>query len=142
MDAAVQAFKDKTAEKAAAKQKSLAAVGEAKLAEHEGRTADAERAWATVAEYGMEGIEGECHKALQAMADAYVAANPERFVMFEEYVTPEGNDHVVKAISVMSTAGMEEAALELTMFERAKFERVQRVGATVRAVTKPARNGD
>lgn len=161
MDTAVQAFKDKMAEKAAAKQKTLAAVGEAKLAEYKAFVAehgrepaakegqnlpDELRAWAdshpvaaaapfwdTVAEYGIkDGEEGKAFAEMQAMADAYVKAHPEQFVNVQEYVKTGGSDEIVKLISLMSKAGMEEEELKLTMFELANFER-QQIGVVTQA---------
>ena len=69
MDAAVQAFKDKKAEKAAVKAEVLAALGRAKLAEAKGRDASAD--WAIVERQGFRsGTEGRLHNELQAMLDA------------------------------------------------------------------------
>jgi hypothetical protein len=109
MDAAVEAFKDEMGKKAAAKQKALVAVGSGD--------------WDTVAEYGINGEEGKAFAEMQAMADAYVEANASKFAAFEQYVTPEGNEQLVKLIATLGKSDMEEAALELTMFELAKFER-------------------
>lgn len=125
MDAEVQAFVDKMAEKAAHKAVAMAALGEAKLAEHEGRESDAARAWDVVVASGMGGEEGRCHEELQAMADAYVAAHPEQFVAFEQYLNPEGKDKLILLIASLGKAGMAEEAAKLTMLERAKFERVK-----------------
>ncbi len=115
MDAEVQAFKDKLAEKAAAKAKVMEALGAAD--------------WKTVEQYGVNGVEGKCVAEMQAMADAYVKAHPEQFV------TVKGTDFesVIKMITLLKQAGMEEAKLALTMYELATFER-QQIGVA----TKPA----
>jgi len=127
MDAAVQAFKDKMAEKAAAKQKALAAAGKGD--------------WDTVAEYGIDGgVEGTAFAELQAMADAYVEANASKFTAFEQYLTPEGNEQIVVLIAALGKSGMEEAALELTMFELAKFAR-QSFGVAPKATLRLGNGG-
>lgn len=115
MDADVQAFDDKLAEKAAAKAKALSAVGAGD--------------WDTVAKYGINGVEGQCMAEAQAMADAYVAAHPEQFVAVQN---EEDVEKVVKLIDLFNAAGMEEAALAMTMFELAHFER-QEIGVATRA---------
>lgn len=115
MDADVQAFKDKMAEKATAKATVMAAV--------------AEQDWATVASYGINGVEGRCMAEAQAMADAYVAAHPDQFASVKD---EDDVEKVVKLIDLFNAAGMEEAALAMTMFELAHFER-QEIGVATRA---------
>lgn len=111
MDPAIQAFKDKMAEKADAKAKVMAAVGK--------------EDWATVEEYGVNGVEGAAMAAAQTLADDYVAAHPEEFVT----VRGESFESVVKLITAFKQAGMEEARLKLTMYELATYER-QQIGVT------------
>lgn len=138
MDAAVQAFKDKMAEKQRHKGVALAAAGQAKKAELDGQ--DASSLWETVATEGIDGLEGKCMAEAQAMADAYVEAHPEKFVAFEQYLTPEGNEQLVRLIGALGKSGMEEAALELTMFELAKFER-QSFGVAPQATVRLGNGG-
>lgn len=128
MDAAVQAFKDKMAEKRAAKEKTLAAV--------------AVKDWDAVAKYGINGgEEGKAFAEMQKMADAYVKANASQFAHVAEYVNPEGHEPLVKLISLMSTAGMEEEVLKLTMFELASFER-QQIGVAASAQVRLVGKGN
>lgn len=133
MDPAVQAFKDKMAEKAAAKQKVMEALGRARLN-------DDPKDWAIVEKEGVNGTEGAAMAEMQKMADAYVKANPDQFVNVAGYVSPEGQDNIIQLISVFSQAGMEEEVLKLTMFELAKFER-QEIGVQTRAKVRVG-NGD
>lgn len=137
MDPAVQAFKDKSEEKRQHKAVALAAAGQARLAESKGQAAAS--LWETVATEGINGLEGQCFREMQRLADEYVAANAGDFAAFEEYVTSEGNEQLVQLIAATGKSGMEELALKLTMFELARFER-QKFGvaaqATVRLVGK------
>ncbi len=125
MNAELQAYQDKIDEKASHKMAAMVALGQAKLAEHEGRQSDADAAWAIVMARGMNGDEGRCHDELQEMADAYVDAHPEQFAAFEQYVNPEGKDKLVQLIASLGKAGMKEEALKLIIFERSRFERVK-----------------
>lgn len=125
MDAAVQAFKDKMAERSEAKAKCVAALGRATLT-------DNAKDWEAVAQFGVKGDEGRCNLELQAMADAYVKAHPEQFAAVVGSVNAEGHEQVVKLIDLYYGAGMEESALALTMFELASFER-QEIGVATRA---------
>jgi hypothetical protein len=126
MDAEIQAFKDKMAEKAAAKAKVMAAVGE--------------EDWATVAEQGINGVEGKAMAEAQAIADKYVKAHPEQFAAVMDYSTTDEQVQLVTLIDLMSKSGMEEAALALTMFELARFER-QEIGVATKAKVRLG-NGD
>src|ERR1041385_1295848 len=121
MDPEVQAFKDAMAEKAAAKAKVMAAVGE--------------QDWDTVAKEGISGTEGKAMSKAQKIADDYVKAHPDKFSNVAAYVNPDGLDKIVNLITIMQNAGMEDAALELTMFELASFER-QTIGATPKATVR------
>ncbi len=87
MDKDVQAFKDKMAEKAAAKEKVMEALGAARLAESQGK--DASKFWEVVAEQGIKGVEGKAMAEAQKLADAYVQAHPEQFALLADQVTPE-----------------------------------------------------
>lgn len=138
MDPAVQAFKDKMAEKAAAKQKALAAAGEARFVELQGR--DASAFWDVVADYGIDGAEGRAFAEMQHMADAYVEANPGQFTAVEHLVTPEGNEQLVLMIAALGKAGQEEYALKLTMFELATFDR-QQFGVTPKPALRLVNGG-
>ena len=136
MDPAVQAFKDKKAEKAAVKAEVLAALGRAKLAEAKGQDASAD--WAIVEREGFRsGTEGRLHNELQQMADAFVEAHPELFANVEHLVNPEGHHRLVRMISIFRQEGLEEEALRLEMFERARFER-QEIGQAIRAKVRMA----
>jgi hypothetical protein len=149
MDPAVQAFKDKWAEKSAAKQESLVATGYAKLAEHNADVAledtdrarylaEADQHWAVVATRGHAGAEGKLEAEAFAMAEEYVDAHPEQFASFERYVNPDDHDLLVTLITALSKNGREEEALKLTMFELARFER-QHFGQRLQAVAKVRR---
>jgi hypothetical protein len=135
MNTEIEAFVDKKREKREAKARSLAALGEAKAAEAEGR--DASSAWAAVAAQGhTTGIEGQCDKELQAMADAYVAAHPDDYAFFERFVRPDGTadeqekaqDALVGMINTFRRAGDTESQVKAEMFELARFPR-KNIGA-------------
>lgn len=125
MNSELKAYQDKIDEKAVHKQATMVALGQAKLAEHEGRQSDADAAWDIVVSRGMSGDEGKCHEELQEMADAYYDAHPEEFAAFEQYATVDGKDKLVQLIAALGKAGMKEEALKLIIFERTKFERVK-----------------
>lgn len=126
MDSQVQAFKDAMDEKAAAKAKVMAAVGE--------------QDWATVAKEGINGNEGKAMAKAQQIADDFVKNHPEKFTTVTAYVNPNGLEKIVELISIFQKAGMEETALELTMFELASFER-QTIGATPQATVRMGNGG-
>lgn len=127
MDPEVQAFKDAMAEKAAAKyDKVMPAVA----------TGD----WKTVESHGINGSEGKAMAKAQKIADEFVKNHPEKFETVKAYVTPDGLGKIVELIDIFRNAGMEETALELTMFELASFER-QTIGAISQAVVRMG-NGD
>lgn len=135
MDSQVQAFKDKMAEKAEAKQKVMAAVGE--------------KDWKAVATHGISGKEGQLFAEAEQIAKDYVANNEAQFAMAASYSDPvqsadenglTGHDKLVSLIDLFSKAGDEESALKLTMFELVKFER-QEIGVTHRAKVRLG-NGD
>ncbi len=130
MEKQLEAFIAKKKEKAEAKAKSLAAVGEARLAESEGRNAD--EAWAVVAEFGFaEGLEGKCHAELQQMADDYVSKNAGLYEFFERFIRPDGtpqeqeaaHDALVGLINTFRRAGDTESQIKAEMFELARFPR-------------------
>lgn len=131
----LQQFRDLMADKAAAKQLVMAALGRARLAEHNGQDASAD--WAIVDEKGVNGIEGEKMAAAQALADATVAAHPELFSHLEQYVNPDGMEQLVKLTSLSRDAGMEDEATAITMFELARFDR-QQIGVQTRGVVRLA----
>lgn len=126
MDPEVQAFRDAMAEKAAAKAKAMAAVG----------TMD----WETVAKEGINGNEGKAMTKAQKIADDYVKSHPDKFANVAAYVTPDGLEKIVNLISIMQNAGLEDAAVELVMFELASFER-QTIGATPKATVRLGNGG-
>lgn len=126
MDAQVQAFKDAMAAKAEAKAKVMEAVGKGD--------------WATVESQGIRGAEGKAMAEAQAIADKYVKDNAEQFAQVADYATTDEQSQLVTLIDLMSKAGMEEAALKLTMFELARFER-QEIGAQAKAKVRLG-NGD
>jgi len=136
MDADVQAFIDKWAEKSAAKRELMVALGEAKLADYEGRDADARKHWATVEAKGMHGHEGKAYAEAFALAEAYVAGHPDQFISFESYVNPESHDMLVKLCGVMGKAGRYEEEAKLQMFELVRFER-QHIGQAMQVVVRP-----
>ncbi len=142
MDALVQEFIDTEVAKGIAKNKSLAAVGAAKLAETKGDTLSADAAWATVAEQGMkEGIEGQLHQKLQELADTYVESNPNQFLSFITLGNPDRLEDLVALIDAMRSRGLLEEATKLTMFERHHFER-QHIGSRVQAQLRLGRGGN
>lgn len=125
----LETFKQLMAEKAAAKELTMKALGEAKIAEWNGK--DATKAWADVEKYGMSGVEGEKAAAMQKLADEIVDGHPDLFAMLRMYV-PDGGDELVKIAGAFSAAGQEDQALLVTIFELASFER-QEFGVTTRA---------
>ena len=112
MDPAIQAFNDKLAEKAAAKQVVLKELGDAIAA---GQSADSV-SWATV-----EAKQAE----LQAIADKFVKDHPELFAHLDSLATPEGQVKLVGLVQTMRKAGLYDEATVAAMFEMAKFERQQ-----------------
>lgn len=135
MNAEVQAFVDKWAEKTAAKYDSLEAVGEAKLAELKGDDKKAKAAWKVVEKRGFtQGDEGDLYGAAYDLAEAYVDGHPAEFASFEQWVSPDGGGHetLVRLIDTLREHGREEEAAKLTMFELVRFER-QQIGGEVRA---------
>jgi hypothetical protein len=136
----LQAFEDKKREKAEAKAKVLTALGEAKAAELEGRKSDADAAWAIVAAQGISGgVEGQAAAAMQAMADAYVAAHPDEYAFFERFIRPDGTpdeqekaqDALVGMVNAFRRAGDTESQVKAEMFELARFPR-KNIGARSR----------
>jgi hypothetical protein len=133
----------------------MVAVGEAKLAEFQGRTADANTAWDVVAQYGINGEEGAAMDEAQSIADSYVATHPEQVAYLEPYrdpdfqttiirdgvaVTVSGHEAIVTMISLARQSGLEEAALIITMFELASFER-QKIGVAVQIQARSINSG-
>lgn len=131
-------FRQLAAEKSAAKELALDAVGRAKLAESQGKDASAE--WAIVAHQGLSGVEGEKFAAMQSLADATVEAHPELFAHLESYANPAGQDHLVKMASAFRVLGLEDEKTAVTMFELAHFERKQ-IGVVTQAQMRSARGG-
>lgn len=132
MDAEVQAFIDKQAEKAAHKEAVMVALGEAKLAEWQGR--DASAYWDTVISRGINGDEGKAFAEMAEMAEAYVAAHEAEFAAFEHFVVSdnptladEGHRKLVALIDNLRQTGSDELCAKLTMFELVRFER-QNIG--------------
>ena len=127
MDPQIQAFKDALDEKAAAKyNKVMPAVGNMD--------------WDTVAKEGVNGTEGKAMAKAQKIADDYVKAHADKFTTVAAYVNPGGLEKIVNLIDIFRNAGMEEAALELTMFELSSFER-QNIGATPQATVRLGNGG-
>ena len=127
MDSQVEAFKQAMAEKAAAKyDKVMPAVA----------TGD----WKTVEANGVNGAEGQAMAKAQQIADDFVKNHPEKFETVKAYVNPDGLTKIVELIDIFRNAGMEETALELTMFELASFER-QTIGATPQATVRLGNGG-
>lgn len=152
MNAEVQAYIDKWAEKTAAKAEALAALGAAKLADWNAENAltDSDRKkyeqeaaahWDVVIKRGMKGEEGRLYAEAFALAEAYVAAHPEQFASFEQYVNPDDHDLLVTLASAMSTAGRKEEQAKLTMFELVRFERKNVTQAMQAVVRKPNPGG-
>lgn len=126
MDAQVQAFKDAMAAKAEAKAKVMEALGK--------------QDWATVESQGISGAEGKAMADAQKIADKYVKEHAAEFAAVADYSTTDEQTQLVSLIDLMSKAGMEEAALKLTMFELAHFER-QQIGVATQAKVRLG-NGD
>lgn len=148
MDPAVQAFIDKWAEKSAAKQVVLAALGAAKLADWKAENAltpadakphlaEAERQWAIVEARGARsGDEGRAYDEAFALAEAFVEAHPELVAVGAAFVAPddatadEKNTKHQLLVTLIAEAGKRgdvELATKLTMFELVSFER-QHIG--------------
>lgn len=149
MNAEVQAFIDKWAEKSASKAAAMSALGSAKLAdwkaeqaltdgERQRYSAEAADYWQAVVNRGMKGDEGRLYDEAYALAEAYLDAHPEQFVSFERYVNPDDHDLLVTLITALSKSGRAEEAAKLTMFELVRFER-QHFGQRLQAVAKVRR---
>jgi hypothetical protein len=142
MDAEVKAFIDKRAEKLAAKEKAIIALGNANAYEAQGKTAEAAAAFETVAEQGRAtGIEGKCDADMQKMADAYVMAHPELFTHLQPYILPDGTakeqeqaqDTVVALAAMFHKAGDYESEARVMMWELAYFPR-KSIGSAMKVV--------
>ena len=133
MNTDVQAFVDKWAEKTAAKQDVLDALGQAKAYEAQGIDASGE--WAIVEKRGINGDEGRLYEEAVAIAEAYVTAHPEQFVMFEDLVASERHGDLVEVMSALRERRREEEVAKLTMFELVRFER-QHIGQAMQVVTR------
>lgn len=139
MDADVQAFVDKWAEKSAAKAVTLAALGAAKQADYKASVAETPEArarweaksaeqWAIVESSGINGgEEGRLYDEAFALAEAYVAAHPEQFASFSAY----DFDLVHAIATAFKLQGRKEEAAKITMFELVTFER-QHIGQAVK----------
>ena len=127
MSAETEAFRTVWAEKSAAKERVMEALGRAKLAERDGKSAAAD--WKIVADQGMTtGVEGMKQAEAQAMADGLFTNHPELFTFF--------TDKTVEQLCTLADAyramGLEDDLTLLTMYELARFER-QHIGGTVKA---------
>lgn len=72
-----------------------------------------------------------------ALADAYVAANPDQFTepMLAEAVAERKLDNLVHAIEVLRDAGLHEREWQLMAFELSTFHR-QEIGGAVQPVLR------
>lgn len=151
MNAEVQAFIDKWAEKSAAKAEVLVALGAAKqfdwkaenaLTDKEAKqhSAAASEQWGIVESRGIHGDEGRLYEEALALAEAYVESHPEQFISFEDYVHPDNHDLLVQLIATMSKAGRPEEAAKLTMFELTRFER-KNITQAIKVGIRKTRNG-
>ena len=139
MDPDVQAFIDKQAERAAAKEKVMEALGRAKIADHLGKDSTAD--WAIVTEQGSpDGVEGRCSAEMLAMAEAYVAAHPDTFAFLNHFATPYRHDDLVRMIDAFREQGLVEQTQLAVMFELVKFERKQ-IGGEMKAKMRVGNGG-
>jgi hypothetical protein len=139
-------FRAAWAEATAAKEKVMGALGEAKLAEKEGRDTDAEAAWGVVMANGMsEGVEGAKKAEARSIADAWVDANPERVEEIKslakayQQLNPALNltdqQACVPYIDVLRAAGDQDKLTEVKMYLLSAFE-PQHIGGTVQATVR------
>jgi hypothetical protein len=126
MNTELEKIRDTWAKKTEAKAKALAAAGEARLAEKEGR--DPAAFWNTWERNGIEGQEKRLSDEHLALADKYVADHPEEFTEYENKTLEE----LVGAVSVLRAAGMDEAVQRIEVWLRHHFE-PQNIGGEVRA---------
>lgn len=131
----VQQFRDIWAAKVAAKEKVMAALGQALIFDRDGVPSDSE--WAIVEAQGMaSGVEGKKQAEAQKLCDDLYLAHPEYFSTLEG----KDSEQIVTLIDLYLKAGLEDDATLATMYELAKFER-QQIGAKLTArVRLPGRN--
>lgn len=123
----VSQFRQVWAEKTAAKEKVMAALGDAALAERDGK--DAKKFTNVVAKQGHEnGTEGEKQAEAQALADALVVSHPELFTFLEG----QTQEAIVSLVDAFRAAGNEDMVTLATIYELAHWER-QNIGGTVQA---------
>lgn len=132
MHESISAFLEAKAKKAAAKELSMTATGEAKLAERENRSADAEAAWSRVAEHGFRGgSEGAAFAEMQRIADEYVQAHDGDLALLKGYLKPdatpaeqhEAQEKLIGMVEFLRENGQPEASAIAEMFELAYFPR-------------------
>lgn len=128
MNSELQAIKNKWAEKTAAKERALAAMGEAYLAERDGRTADAGEAWARWQVDGIQGAEKALADEQLEMCKSYVEAHSDEFEKVKDLTIEE----CVSALSVFRAAGYDEDAQRLEVWLRYHFE-PQHIGGPMQA---------
>ena len=126
MNAELEAIKDTWRKKTEAKARALEAVGEAKLAEKEGR--DSSKFWATWEKNGIEGLEKKLADEQLALCEAYVTAHPEEFTEIQNMSLEE----CVTALEVFRKAGMEDSEWRVEAWLRHHFE-PQNIGGEARA---------
>lgn len=132
MNAELQAIKDAHDAANEAKHKSLVAVGEAKLAEKEGRQADADKAWAIVAKQGFSsGIEGQKRKEAVSLSDAYVDAHPDEFTIYRDME----EDDLVHTLEVLRDGGLTEAWWRVQVWLFHRFE-PRHIGGPLKGVVR------
>lgn len=123
MDAEITRYQQLREQKRDAKAKALEAAGKARLEEAKGKNAD--KHWKVVEEHGFTGHEGRLEAEAKAVAEAYIEAHPERFVLCEG----KSREDCVRLIDAYRQAGLPEEVLLVEMWLQAKFERQSVVGA-------------
>jgi hypothetical protein len=124
----------------------MAALGEAKLAEKEGRDADAAKAWKVVETQGMtSGFEGQKKALARAIADAWVDANPDavqdiKGIGKAYQITNPGlrltdQQALVPYVDVLRAAGQVDKLAEVEMYLLSAFE-PQHIGGRVQATVR------
>lgn len=132
MDDKVQAFLDKRAEKAAAKEVVMDNLGKALIADKRGE--DSADNWKAVEEFGIHGgKEGQLQDEAHALAAAYVADN---YDSMNVYLGTRTLEECVNLVEAFRTQGMTEDAARVNMWIEAKFE-YQTIGGVAKVKVRP-----
>lgn len=123
MDAEITRYQELREKKAASKAKALDAAGKARLADLHGKNSS--KHWSDVERHGIAGEEGRLEAEARAVAEAYIEAHPERFVLCED----KSREECVKLVDAYRQAGLDEEVLAVEMWLQARFERQIATGA-------------